>query len=257
MVNATNLLRIHGVGDSITSLLTGPAGNYLGAPGGLIDRSRAAPISYGAAPTINYIPAKLGQTVQPYSPLPQLGRRQVITAYGVGGRTVSGLAADLQASIYNWKPNIVILEIGTNDFGGSTDVTPGGVFQTQYSLCLDGIFQNLPGCKVLCLTPPIRSEAWVAAGPHLADGLDTWAGLTRLQELCSGTSTVGTFRTLYPSFCELVDLITPAFAYERIMQPVAGTSVTPFELTQDSLHPSVYLGKIFHGTTIMQHINWS
>jgi len=244
---ASNLLRIHCTGDSITSQANRIVGDWPSKPGSLIDQSRALPINFTAAPIQAYTPGRLGQAVGGYLPFPQQGRRQVITVYGVGGRTVSGLAADLPASIYSWKPNIVILEIGTNDFGGGTDVTPGGVFQTQYNAVLDGIATNLPGCKVLCCTPPIRAESWVAAGPHLSDGLDTWAGLTRMAESIAARA----------SFCELVDLITPAFALTRIIQPVAASSVTPFELTVDSLHPSLYGRVAGIANPVMSHLNWS
>lgn len=233
-------------GNSVTALTTGILGNWAGEPGSFIDQSRAMPI-LSAPPVvpINYIPARAGQVASAvYTALAQRGRRQVMRIYGVGGRTASGIAADMAASVYVWQPTIFALEIGTNDFPG-TDVTPGGAFQTSYNQILDGTHTNLPNCKILCLSPPCRSEAWTA-GPHMSGGLDTWAGLARIQESVAARS----------SFCEYVDLLTPALAFQVQYQPVAGSSVSPFELTQDSLHPSAR-GKRLIAQAVLSHITWS
>lgn len=240
-------------GDSITSLGNLIVGNWPGVPGGFIDQARTKPINYTPAPPFNYVRAAVGQSAPTsYVARSVPGRKQVFSVYGVGGRTISGLQADLPASIYSFAPDLIVLEIGTNDFGGGTNVTPGGAFQVSYNAVLDGIKTNLPNCKVLCLSPPIRSEQWVAAGPHLADNLDTWAGLTRIQESIAAIGVDGLPRS---SYCEYVDLITPAFALIRILQPVAGSSVTPYALTQDSLHPTT-LGRQVIAAAVMQHINF-
>lgn len=243
---ANNLTRIHCTGDSITSLLTGALGNYPGAPGGLIDQSRATPLGFNASPTSQLIvPSRPGQAAPAaYSPLPQCGRRQVFTVYGVGGRTMSGLQGDLPASVYCWAPDILIIELGTNDFGIGTNVTPGGAFQVSTNAVLDGVHATLPSCKILILSITCRSEV-VVAGPHFTDATDTWAGNTRIQESVAARS----------SYCEYVDVIGPALAYSAINNPI-GSSSTPRYLTQDSLHPTP-LGKVLLGTAVAAHIAWS
>jgi len=231
MPNAQNATRIHWTGTSLTDPKN-PAGSLPTRSGGFIDQARAQPISFGAAPILSPVPAKLGQAIQPYAPYPVQGRRQVITTYGVGGRVIAGLASDLQASIYNWKPDICVIEISTNDFSAPTNVTPGGAFQVSGAAVLDGIFQNLPGCQVIFLSVTVRGET--VAGSNFADGTDTWAGNLRIQELCNGTSSVGTFVSKYPTFCTYCDVIGPALAYCI----ANGVASTPKFLTSDSLHLS-------------------
>ena len=247
MVTSTNTTRWLFVGDSITALTTGTSGNWPGRPNSFIDQAQTKSISFTPAPAQTVVPSRLGQTAPAsYSPLTQRGRIQLFSVYGVGGRTVSGLAADLQASIYIFKPDIIGLMIGTNDFP-ATDVTQGGAFQTSYFQIIDGVIANVPNCqKIFCMTPSIRSEAWTAAGPHLADGFDSWLGHARIQECALAR----------PSVCEFVDVLTPMFALTRIMQPVAGTSQAQYIQTKDSLHPTP-LGCQVISATLMNRVIWS
>ena len=222
-VPAGNLSRILVTGTSLTQ--TGvPSGNWQGRPGSLTDQLRAALINYNAAPIQSYAPARLGQAAAAYAPFPQQGRRQVVMGWGVGGRTVSGLQGDLPASIYAWKPDIIVIEICCNDFGGGTNVTPGGAFQVSYNAVLDGIAANLPNAKVLCLNETVRGET--VTGANFSDGTNTWAGNTRIMECVAS----------HQSFCTFVDVNTPALTYCIANNSVGG--VTPRYLTIDSLHQS-------------------
>lgn len=249
MPSAKNETRIHWTGTSLTDPKN-PVGSLPTKPGAFVDQARAKPISYGAAPTQNVVPAKMGQTIQPYIAYPSQGRRQVITTYGVGGRVIAGLASDLQASIYNFKPDICVIEILTNDFGGGTNTSPGGALQTSGATILDGVFQNLPGCQVVFLSVTVRGET--VSGGHFADGTDTYAGNLRIQELCNGTASVGTFVSKYPSFCTYCDVITPALAYAVANNITA----SPTFLTSDSLHLSI-LGSVLASVQVMNKIQFN
>lgn len=231
---------------------TNPVGRLATRPGALFDQLRAQFMMYEPAPPFVYTPARLGQAAPAaYSPLSVVGRNAPLMSYGVGGRVVSGLASDLAASIYSFAPALIIIEICCNDFGGGTNVTPGGAFQTSYAAVLDGIRTNLPLAKVLLLNETVRGEN-VAAGSFV-DGTNTWAGNTRIAELCNGTSTVGTFKTQYPQFCELVDVNAPALAY--CITNNTGGGATRY-LTSDALHQSDVGARII-ATAIMQHLTFS
>lgn len=247
----TNTTRIHCCGDSITAKSTPGVnqGEWFNVTGGLIDQLLAVSgvsflPSVGARP-----PATLSSPVVSYSTPPARGRQQNVSAYGVGGRVTSQLFADLQNAVYVWNPDIIVMELGTNDFG--TGVTPAQ-FQTDYIANVDAIHAQLPNCKILCLTAPIRNEQWTAVGPHLTDGLDTWGGWANLQAICAAR----------PTFCEYVDLLTPALAYEMANNtPPPGfaswnAGANPLALTIEGLHPRP-LGKVLMANAVMPHFTFS
>lgn len=230
-------------GTSLTQLLVA-TGNWQGRPGSLTDQIRATPIPSAApnAPFL-YVPSRMGQTAPAlYSALAAKGRRQTIMAYGVSGRTAAGLQGDLAASIYVWKPQLVIVEITTNDLSGGTNVTPGGAFQLSYNGILDGIGANLPGTKVLALSVTGQTEV-TTAGPNMSGGSNSWAGNLRIQESCAARS----------SYCEYVDVITPFMNFcVQYNLPFPGGS-SPRYLTVDSLHCSDVGARII-ANAVMQHL---
>lgn len=239
----TNTSRIHVTGTSLTQLNT-PTGNWQGRPGSLIDQLRAKGIVFTPAASSVYQPAKAGQGIpSSYTPLAPTGRRQVVTAYGVAGRTLNALQTDVPTSVTMWSPDLVIIEMGCNDFGVTGVGGIGSAWAVAMAATLDNIHSGNPNAKVLVCSVTVRSEVTIA-GPHFNEGTDTWAGNSDTQLVIAANNR--------SAFAEYVDVITPALAYSFVNNP-PGSSTSPRYLTSDSLHQS-NVGAIIMGTAVMQHL---
>lgn len=238
---ATNLSRILVTGSSLSQVPPATTGNWAGRQGGLFDQLHAKTLaSIAAAPAsslVNYVPSRVGQTPPAsYVAAPTTGRRQVCMTYGVPGRTLGALVTDLQASVFCWGPDIVIVEMGANDFGVTGVGGLGSAWAIAVAGTIDGIHAGLPNAQIIFCSMTPKNET--VAGGHFADGTDTWAGNSDTQLVIANAG-----RSAYTTYC---DYITPMAAF-AVSQSIAAS---PKFLTQDSLHPSD-LGCVIMGTTVL------
>ena len=103
----------------------------------------------------------------------ELGRyRDLILNTGVSGRTIADLAADLDWSVFQFRPDVVLLMFGINDSRGGTD----GVdeFRRQLGNVIERIRDFNAATTILLQTPnPVLPEAFPlrAALPSYAEAV--------------------------------------------------------------------------------------
>ncbi|MFJ2863694.1 SGNH/GDSL hydrolase family protein [Kitasatospora sp. NPDC087314] len=125
----TRNIRIMCVGDSIT------VGSGSTGPGGQIDR-------YGNG---------IGQGYRPWI-TDLLARRRIsaqLTTLAQGGQTVRTMAPPTLAALPTAQPDIVLIDLGTNDMGG--DFTD---WQSRYGQFVDQILASSPAVRVACARIP-------------------------------------------------------------------------------------------------------
>lgn len=162
------------------------------------------------------------------------------SGHGVGGRTSAGFLADVQAGTspaLTQMPSLLFLEFTTNDFGTGVDPTTCANNMAQ---AIDLIHAANPACQIVVLSPPICHETWTAVGPHLLDGLDTWAGITQLKAVVAARS----------SYCTFADVTTDALNHE-VAANTPAPGADPFDRTIDSKHPTS-AGKLEMATSTMK-----
>lgn len=68
---------------------------------------------------------------------------------GISGDTTEGVLSRLPVSLYDLKPSVVVLMIGTNDVNGG--YAEDGIME-RYGQIIDGIKANLPDAKLYCMS---------------------------------------------------------------------------------------------------------
>lgn len=137
----TSTLRILCVGDSIT------VGAGSTSPGGTYDRYYLG----------------TGPGYQPWLASNLLRRRikADITTVAQGGQTLRTMTPPTLAALPTARPDIVLIDLGTNDIGGATDFTPD--WTQRYGSLLDQILASSPAVKIACATIPTSRDPYLAA----------------------------------------------------------------------------------------------
>lgn len=221
-----NGTKVHFVGDSITQLA------WFSVAGGFVDQVNAI-LSPGAI---------------------------VVTATGYSGQVTSEFAADMNTRVFAYNPDVVVLEVGTNDISVGTGMT---IFSTAYASILSQIAAWKPGTPVLCIEPMLYNEQWFAT--FYATGVTPTVGRGVVQ---SGNA--GVVHTIpgpawgpniydyrFQSYCDAIAAAVttagqtlalnraPALVYEAAHNTPAIGAVGGI-LTADGAHPNS-TGKVFLG----------
>lgn len=219
------------VGNSISAGQAGlNHGPWMDLPGGFRDQYNNGAINYPAFQVPNYIVSTLATPRTAYPVIVQHGHRDMVFGGGIGGQAIAGLSGTppgtgdtMEAQIFSyakaWPYGICIFEIATNDFGFGT---PQANFDASWTWVLNAFITRLPGWKAIIMGPSIRSETII--GGHPLDNLDTWFGISHLQNFAATNS----------AWCLYADVLTPMIQHEITFNTL---NVSPFDLTYDQLHP--------------------
>lgn len=68
---------------------------------------------------------------------------------GIGGDTTAGVLRRLKVSVFDIKPSVVVLMIGTNDINGGVSESD---ILSRYGQIIDEIYRELPDAKLYCMS---------------------------------------------------------------------------------------------------------
>lgn len=86
-------------------------------------------------------------------------RRRIHADYTIvaqGGQTLRTMTPPILAALPTAKPDIVLIDLGTNDIGGANDYTAD--WGTRYGQLLDGILTSSPTVRIACALLPLGSN---------------------------------------------------------------------------------------------------
>ncbi len=212
-------------GDSITAF------GWPTVSGGLVDQINAQlgpfqasfmATSSGVAAKTSGVIATVGTVTVPKIPIR-------VANTGVPGFTSDDILADMTTYIFNPNPDVLILEIGTNEHPGATPPFPLSKSQANLISIINQTRAWKPGIPIGIVSLLTFDEQW-DSGPPLAwspPDADTDAHNAMKQSVCASYTGV-----------QYLEIRVPALTYESLHNLPGPPGTTSGTLTGDGRHPN-------------------